>query len=129
MSAKRRRSRSKAISGVQRQLPLSVSIEKGEKTRTRSKDRASHSPMAATRSERPVSEVLSILPMDQILSTTDVEQITRRHRTTLFRWMACGRFPRKVVHEGLPVGWRRSDVERWLRGVPSVTGLGDSRLR
>ena len=75
-----------------------------------------------------VGDVLSVMPMDQILSTEDVEQITGRHRSTVFRWMSKGRFPRKVVHEGFAVGWRRSDVERWLRGNPVATGLKDSRL-
>ena len=54
--------------------------------------------------------------LDSILKTREVEALTGRHRTTLNRWMRAGLFPQKLRAAGLSVGWRRSDVERWLSG-------------
>lgn len=63
--------------------------------------------------------------MDQILNSVDIERVTGRHRCTVYRWMAEGRFPAKVVRDGRPIGWLRSEVERWLhqpsRRVPVVS--------
>jgi predicted DNA-binding transcriptional regulator AlpA len=51
--------------------------------------------------------------MDQVLSTKDVEQITGRHRCTIYRWVCAGTFPEKRAGGR---GWLRSEVERWLQG-------------
>lgn len=50
--------------------------------------------------------------MDQMLSTREVEQITGRHRCTIWRWVCAGTFPEKRAGGR---GWLRSDVERWLQ--------------
>ena len=49
--------------------------------------------------------------IDQVLSTKEVEQITGRHRCTIYRWVCAGTFPAKRAGGR---GWLRSDVERWL---------------
>ena len=55
--------------------------------------------------------------IDQVLSTHDIEQITGRHRCTIYRWVRAGTFPEKRAGGGR--GWLRSDVERWLKGERS----------
>ena len=52
--------------------------------------------------------------IDQVLSTKEVEQITGRHRCTIYRWVCAGTFPEKRAGGR---GWLRSDVERWLIGA------------
>ena len=52
--------------------------------------------------------------IDLVLSTRDIEQITDRHRCTIYRWVRAGTFPSKRAGGGR--GWLRSDVELWLRG-------------
>jgi prophage regulatory protein len=54
--------------------------------------------------------------LDQILTTRNVLEIVGRHRCTLYRWMMAGQFPKKHSFRGRTVGWRRSDVEKWLAG-------------
>lgn len=56
-----------------------------------------------------------IAGIDQVLSTRDVEQITGRHRCTIYRWVCAGTFPAKRAGGGR--GWLRSDVERWLNSA------------
>lgn len=80
-------------------------------------------PRAILSGRKPVAA--RAFDMDQILNSVDIERVTGRHRCTVYRWMAEGRFPAKVVREGRPIGWLRSDVERWLHGpsycVPVVS--------
>ena len=57
--------------------------------------------------------------LDQILTTRKVIEIVGRHRCTLYRWMMAGQFPKKHSVRGRTVGWRRSDVEKWLTGSDS----------
>jgi excisionase family DNA binding protein len=52
--------------------------------------------------------------MDQILSTREVTRITGKHRCTIYRWVESGQFPKKKASAGREIGWRRSDVQRWL---------------
>src|SRR3981189_3124397 len=52
--------------------------------------------------------------IDRVLSTRDIEQITDRHRCTIYRWVRAGTFPSKRAGGGR--GWLRSDIERWLVG-------------
>jgi predicted DNA-binding transcriptional regulator AlpA len=56
-----------------------------------------------------------IAGIDQVLSTRDIEQITGRHRCTIYRWVCAGTFPTKRAGGGR--GWLRSDIERWLNGA------------
>lgn len=69
---------------------------------------AKHLPPVLTDRER-------LAGIDQVLSTRDVEQITGRHRCTIYRWVCAGTFPPKRAGGGR--GWLRSDIERWLTGA------------
>lgn len=53
----------------------------------------------------------------QILRIGQVLELTGLSRTTLWRRVRAGEFPAPVRLGGLhsrAVGWRRSDVERWI---------------
>lgn len=76
-------------------------------------------PPRAGRSERraPVGKSQERdLALDQIVAMRDVIKITGKHRCTIHRWMLAGIFPRKAIQSGRTIGWRRSDIERWLEG-------------
>jgi len=92
-----------SIDKQQFQLPLTV--------------KEPHPHRAASTSGRRMASPLSvrIAGIDQVLSTRDVEQITGRHRCTIYRWVCAGTFPPKRAGDGR--GWLRSDIERWLNGA------------
>jgi predicted DNA-binding transcriptional regulator AlpA len=66
----------------------------------------------------PAPEENKELPkaLDQILTTRKVVEIVGHHRSTLYRWMCVGHFPKKHAFRGRKVGWLRSEVEKWLAG-------------
>jgi predicted DNA-binding transcriptional regulator AlpA len=64
---------------------------------------------------------------DEILWMRDILQLTGKHRCTIHRWMNLGIFPQKNVPRGRPTGWRRSTIELWLLGSPSIKGRKASR--
>ena len=91
-----------SIDKQQLQLPVSVEAH----------PLGSHS-TARVRGASPASQ--RIAGIDHVLSTRNVEQITGRHRCTIYRWVCAGTFPAKRAGGGR--GWLRSDVERWLSGA------------
>ena len=62
------------------------------------------------------------VPEQAILRWRDVIPIVRLSRVTIWRRMKDGDFP-KPVRLGGPksraVGWRRTDIERWLNNLSS----------
>jgi predicted DNA-binding transcriptional regulator AlpA len=74
---------------------------------------------AASEDRRPIArEDRNELPstLDRILTTRKVVEIVGHHRSTLYRWMRVGDFPKKHSFRGRKVGWLRSEVEKWLAG-------------
>lgn len=59
----------------------------------------------------------NVVPLDQILLLRDVKAITKLSRPTIYRDMAAGRFPRSLKISRGRVGWRASDIDRWLSGL------------
>ena len=53
--------------------------------------------------------------LDQILTAHDVARLTRRPRWALSALALVGRIPERLRFQGRPVGWRRKDIEHWLR--------------
>lgn len=92
-----------SIDKQQFQLPLTVSEAHPRRSPSTVRSRA----------RSPASQ--RIAGIDQVLSTRDVEQITGRHRCTIYRWVCAGTFPPKRAGGGR--GWLRSDIERWLNGA------------
>lgn len=88
-----------------RQLPLPI----GPPPPPRSDLPTTASPAAP--SPRPPDANLA---SDQVLKTRQVLQIAGCHRSTIYRRMRAGTFPRQHSSKG----WRRSDIERWLADEP-----------
>lgn len=54
-------------------------------------------------------------PLNEILSAHEVARLTRRHRWFLTALTLLGRFPRQERFRGRAIGWRKSELEFWLR--------------
>lgn len=61
-------------------------------------------------------------PLHDLLSAHDVARLTRRPRWVLAALCLIGRFPKKLKFRGRAIGWRRSDVLKWLARNLPVTG-------
>ena len=65
-----------------------------------------------------------------IMRTRDVLRHANITRSTLYRWLEAGRFPKPVQLGPRAVGWRRSDVIEWIASLPHAnTGDGDGSGR
>jgi len=53
-------------------------------------------------------------PLAEILSAHDVARLTRRPCWLLLSLSIVGRFPKKMLFRGRPVGWCRSEVLAWM---------------
>ena len=62
------------------------------------------------RPQLPFSKTSVRLPALDRLTVREVLKIVPINRSTLFRWVNTGRFPKR--HKA--GGWLRSDVEKWL---------------
>ena len=58
-------------------------------------------------------------PGDEILRQSEVLQITKLSRTTIWRMRKEQRFPEPLDISVGVKGWLRSDIERWMRGLSS----------
>jgi len=54
--------------------------------------------------------------LDEILYMRDIVRITGKHRCTIHRWIAEGRFPRKSIPRGSPIGWSPAEIDHWKHG-------------
>lgn len=54
----------------------------------------------------------------RLLSRPEVEQLTRLSRSTIYRQIDSGDFPRPVRVGAKAVAWWESDVEKWRRTRP-----------
>jgi prophage regulatory protein len=52
--------------------------------------------------------------MDSILRLPDVLQISGASRSSIYLWVSAGIFPQPVKLGVRAVGWRRSEVQKWL---------------
>ena len=57
-----------------------------------------------------------------ILRLPDVRRATGISKATLYRLVKGGRFPRPVQLGARCVGWRASEIERWLEERPPARG-------
>lgn len=53
--------------------------------------------------------------LNEILSAHEVARLTRRHRWVLAALTLLGRFPKQQRFRGRAIGWRRGDLDLWLR--------------
>lgn len=85
---------------------------------------SSETPRAAANSQpvslsKWVNEKLP--PLNEILSAHEVARLTRRHRWFLTALTLLGRFPRQERFRGRAIGWRKSELEFWLRRTRKAT--------
>ena len=59
---------------------------------------------------------------DRLLRRREVEEITGLARSSLYRYMQEGDFPRPVRVGPAAVRWRESDIVRWLESRPTARG-------
>ena len=61
---------------------------------------------------------------EKILRRPDVEAITGLSRSTLYQWIAEGRFPRPVKLGTRSVGWRESEINAWVMSRETKSSRG-----
>ena len=54
------------------------------------------------------------MTVDYFLTLAEVRARVKLGRTTIYRWMGEGRFPKQVSLASQVVRWRQSDVDRWM---------------
>ena len=64
--------------------------------------------------------------MDRLLRRRQVEEVTGLTRSSIYRLMQTGQFPRPVRVGPAAVRWRASDITAWLESRPVTTGDFDS---
>lgn len=65
-------------------------------------------------------------------SLIDLREVCSRTgfgRTSLLERLAAGTFPPSVEHGGTRLMWRASEVEAWLKSLPSRPGAGGTDAR
>ena len=58
---------------------------------------------------------MSALRRPRFVRLLEVVQLTGVSRSTIYRWMANGEFPKQVSLGGNTVAWLESDVEDWIQ--------------
>jgi len=52
---------------------------------------------------------------DKIIRSKEVQELTGLSRTTIWRMERTGKFPARVALSTSNVGWRLSDIQKWIR--------------
>ena len=65
----------------------------------------------------PTAYTTTLAAGDEILRQSEVLQITKLSRTTIWRLRKQRRFPEPLDISVGVKGWLRSDIERWMRGL------------
>lgn len=63
-----------------------------------------------------------ILIGERLLRLADVEKMVALGRSTIYRRMSDGTFPRPVSLGPNVVRWRASAIEQWIEGLPETGG-------
>ena len=67
---------------------------------------------------------------ERLLRRREVERITGMSRSSIYRLMQEGKFPRPVRVGPAAVRWRASDITAWIESRPVATGeFGQSNVR
>ena len=57
---------------------------------------------------------MSGLRRSRFMRLPEVVQLTGVSRSTIYRWIANGEFPKLIPLGGMTVAWLESDVEDWI---------------
>jgi prophage regulatory protein len=60
----------------------------------------------------------------RILRLKPVLERTGLSRSTLYRKVECGTFPKQVRISERCIGWREADIDQWLRNPATYSRLG-----
>ena len=72
---------------------------------------------------------MSTKPLDRILREPEVQRATGLSRTTRWRGIKAGTFPKPVKLTASTIGWYETDVAHWLAERRAAAGLSEhSRL-
>ena len=66
---------------------------------------------------------------ERLLRRREVEQITGMGRSSIYRLMKAGSFPRSVRVGSTAVRWRSSDITRWVESRPIAGNDSDQHDR
>jgi prophage regulatory protein len=66
---------------------------------------------------------MSTKPLDRILREPEVKRATGLSRTTRWRGVRVGTFPKPVKITSTTIGWYQTDVARWLAERRAAAGL------
>ena len=69
---------------------------------------------------RQKENVILMEQSKRILRLPEVLKMTGLSRTSIWRQIDAGTFPKSVKLGPRAVGWRASDIEEWLRNRPST---------
>jgi prophage regulatory protein len=61
--------------------------------------------------------------LDRILRPREVTEVTGLSRTTIWRGVHAGWFPKPIRLTSSTIGWCQADVARWLAGRRAAAGL------
>lgn len=65
---------------------------------------------------------------DEIVLMREVVRRTKRHRSTIYRWMERDEFPRQLkTKSGRAIGWSRIAFESWMKAPVSIELLSGGR--
>jgi prophage regulatory protein len=70
---------------------------------------------ATGHAQDPESELPDLLRMPEVIHRTGLA------RSTIYRLMACQRFPSPVRLADRAIGWRRTDLDVWRDSLPTAT--------
>ena len=62
-------------------------------------------------------------PLDRVLRPREVVKIVGISRSTLWRYVVAGKFPKPVKPTPSTIGWCQSDMSRWLAQRRAEAGL------
>lgn len=65
--------------------------------------------------------------MDKLLRLPEVMSITGLSRATIYRQMQRGLFPQSILITSGAIGWRQSDVEKWIESRMPTTSVDQVR--
>ncbi|EOF4701916.1 MULTISPECIES: helix-turn-helix transcriptional regulator [Klebsiella/Raoultella group] len=52
--------------------------------------------------------------MEKLISIAQLAKMLNRHRTRIYVWQKEGILPPAVMLRGRTVGWRESDINKWM---------------
>lgn len=59
-------------------------------------------------------------PQAQVLRPREAARYVGVSRPTIDRWRKAGKFPKALQLGDQAIGWRRSDLDEWLNGRPTI---------